>query len=760
MAYEKIIFKIIKGGNYMQVETITNQILYVPFGEDYAVDSSIKTRLTEKEFFDNCYYMPDFDKEIQEILDMPPAEITAFDVDLTKDEIIQKYRRSKREMGALYNWINSNQNDIFCIKGDAGTGKTTFLHYLKYTQKDVSFDIIDIQKTRDGIKILDNYFTIEKNDNNIHYKLFSGILKNIVNELFVTFDDGELLVDESIKTFYHVVESFNRIYKKFYPRKDIKDFFYYISEILGNNLDKEIILEECADYIFSYFRKLFENKKSMRKSLVADILELYIFILCSKRENIRHILAIDNLERFIRTDEIYNKQLTELVDDIRSIQKTISDNNIKLSGNYQIIVFMRNTSSRMMINQQAAELFPHVVDLSEWFQSSKIIEKKVGWYNDNNIYIESSELLLDIMNDIGYCDGNITGMRSKLNMLFNNNKRVVVNILTNVLENPANSSYLRVYDYFRKNEGNINLSYAQFAKRIIIFRLVLNELREEHFFKNIIAQREENEPTSLGYARKILSILYEYKLQNETGYMPFSNIIMELDSNSNNAIERYFIPYDQKKRMKIAKVLYYMNYYDGRTDNWLQFIDIQYNISQKNVRIEGYSQLEKLIDESYQNIGIKITNAGIAYLYFVICSFEFFSCKSYSVAQNKREFKDGNLPPLLCVIPSVSDIKNKKCEELECIKIIDFVSSETIRCIYAMKTDHKNIPFRKNLDDKFISHTNRIVYSHIGFINNYIQCMRELYKDEMRNDTLFVEKFERIELKLEKIREVYKKCLQ
>lgn len=369
-------------------------------------------------------------------------------------------------------------------------------------------------------------------------------------------------------------------------------------------------------------------------------------------KNQKIFVAFDNLERFIGTDEIYDKQLIDLISHIRHIQNAISVNNKNLASDFQIAIFMRNTSTRMFTPQQISEIFPHIVDLSEWFQSSKIIQKKIEWYNRNRIKVEESERLLDIISDIGHGhDDNFRGLRSKLNMLFNNDKRVIVNILTKVLENASNRYYLEVYDYFRKNPDKIDNSHAKFAKRIIIFRLILNELRKDGFFTNIAAEREESETTSLGYARKILTILYEHKLLHVDGYMKFDDIVIKLEDRGKTAVDRYFVEYNQKRRNVISKVLFYMNYYDGRANNWLQFIDIQYNIPQKLTRVKDHEELSELINENHEDINIRITSAGIAYLFFVVYSFEYFSCKSFKTAPKTCVFNDGNIPPLLCVIP-------------------------------------------------------------------------------------------------------------
>lgn len=346
-------------------------------------------------------------------------------------------------------------------------------------------------------------------------------------------------------------------------------------------------------------------------------------------------------------------------------------------------------------------------------------------------------------------------------MLFNNDKRVIVNILEKVLENESNKSYLKKYDFFKDEKISMDKSLARFAKRVIIYRLVLNELLRDGFFSNIATKREEDKRVSLNYARKVLTILYEHKLDYDDGYMKFDDIIIKVSNNECDAVDKFFIKGNRQQRKNISKVLFYMNYYDGRAENWLQFIDIQYNLQQSLTRIKTYEELQILLEEHHDDINIRITSAGVAYLYFVVYSFEFFSCKSFRNAPRDCISNDGNIPPLLCTIPSKEDILNKETEQILCVKIIDFISKEAVNCIKKIKTEKENgkktIPFRKNAAERYIEHSNRIINSHVGYIDNFIQCIKSLYRIELENDGKFWEKYQRLEDKLEQIKGGYLK---
>lgn len=731
----------------MRVETSTNQLLFVPFNHDYSVDEKIKKALTEEEFFEKCYLEPNFNDEIKELLALTSEEIKAFEIDLTKDELIKKFEKKIREEEALHDWISSNENNLYCIKGDAGTGKSTFLHYLKYSyqSKGIQWNIIDIQKAVRNISILGNSIDIVK-FNSLYNKGISSIILCIVEMLFLKKEKDKDALDnnKTVSNIESISNNYQMLMQDYFPSKEIQIFFEELLKIV-NNLEEDS-RKKCiyfGDYCANYFNSLLDKYKAKYNLLHNLLIEFYIFLLRCQYPNKRHILAFDNFERFIGTEEIYSGQLTEYVGSLRNLQNSIALNHPYLTDFFQMIIFIRNTSVRMFTPLQIADFFPHYIDISEWFQISKIIEKKIKWYSQNYIGIEYSCRLDEIVNDIGGCDDTFRGLRSKLNMLFNNNKRVIVKFLNQILSSSVNVKYLDDYDSFWHNSYNIWPSFARFAARTIVFRLILNELRSDGFFKQIISLTGSDDKTSLGYARKILSILYDYKLQNEDGYMDFADIIRSLYRHVRNAENQYFNVNNNTKRLTIARILFYMNYYDTRSDNWLQFIDIQYNIPQAGrFRVQGYEELKNLIDNHYRDIRVKITSAGEAYLYYVVYSFEYFSCKSIYSERKNREFGGDDVPPLLCTIPSAEDIRDKNVENLTCIKALKAISSEAISCIKKMNEDPNSIPFRYSLADNFISHKTRIINSHTGYLSNFMHCLREIYAQEIRSSEEFATKFQ------------------
>lgn len=724
----------------MTIDELTNKLLYVPFNKDYRVNDEIKTRLTEKEFFEKCFQKPDFDNDIQNALNASNEELDDFEIDFEKIDIAEKLQHQKEEASALENWIESKQSDIYCIKGDAGTGKTTYLHYLKYKYRDknIYWSIVDIQDAIDGIRFLGNEVLIP-DFNTLYSKTIASLLLNISNMCFPKDGEGKVNYKFSRDLLETILSKYSNAREGRPPRSEVDDFYKGIIKPNKKKRDDRFC-EENAKYFQKYFDDLLNKNESTKlETKFAITLEIYIYFLCCSKSEERFIIALDNFERFIGTYEIFNHQLTEFVSQLRRTQQTIANNNTYLSEKYQLMVLMRNTTLRMIISQQATEFAEHSVDLTEWFDASSVLKNKINWYKENSVELHEEKHLLSILEDMGACGGSLRGLHFKISMLFNYNKRIIIRFLSEILISPVNKHYIDKYDMFWENKFNLPKSISKFAARSIIYRLVLNALRKDSFFSNIIVQKEETQDgdtffTGSGYARKILTILHEKSLStNENQYIQLKELVEGLYPHTHAASKTFLDENNIVNLRKVSKVLYYMNYYDGRSSNWLQFIDLQYSQDEKSiVSVHSPQELSDFIKNNFSNIKIRITNAGKAYLFFVVYYFEYFSCKSVGFKIHTDIFRDKDMPPLLCAIPTLEEINKKRIDDLTCVKILTVVSQEALTCISNMDNDKDNtkILFRYKQDDKKLSHKERIINSHVGYIDNFINCIEHLYGKE------------------------------
>lgn len=745
----------------MTVDELTNKLLFVPFNNDYKVEQSVKDLLTEEEFFEECFIEPSFDKAIKEALANSNEEVNDFELDFDKADIISRLDLQKEDAAALDSWIESKQPQIYCIRGDAGTGKTTYLHYLKYKYKNrpVSWNIIDIQNATNAISFLGKYIKIPMFET-LYSKSISAILFTFANSVFERDKNNRISHEKSAFNIKALIKTFNQKFDCYYPREEIFEFFTNIPYD-DNNCSNDNC-KNCSEFFANWSKNILNDTSLEIKEKFSIILELFIYFLtCIKGDN-HIIISFDNFERFIGTDEIYNGQLTEFVSELRAIQNTTSTNNPAISQQYQIMIFMRNTSVRMFTSQQVTEFFAHTIDLSDWFDASSVLKKKIEWYNTKNIVIDGTENLLNIFNDMGECGETLRGLHFKISMLFNYNKRIVIRFLARILLATINEPAIQKYEHYWKNCEELKPSLNKFAARSIIYRLILNELRKDGFFINIVAQKADSKPeyNSLGCARKILSILYDHYINSQNNadsrYMSLIDLISNLYSEVRDPIKLLFDKMNEKRLDLVSKVLFHMNYYDGRKDNWLQLIDIQYNLNDnKKIIISDSNQLKNYIKKNPENIKVRITHAGMAYLYFVVYHFEFFSCKSTDW-HSKPDVIKKDTPPLLCVIPLEKEIMEKELSSLQCIKIINLVLEDSLECISEQNNTQNPIPFHYKPEDPYITHQQRIVNSHRGYLDNFIECIKLLYKAKAENDKKFDEKLKELISEITAIRNKYK----
>ena len=143
----------------MPLGRIADILMYAPFVSVYGVPKEIHEKLTIQAFFgeNGCYISPDFDKKAQKLLDQAfyatSENMTGDDWPLNVSEALYAIHQGKRDQAELDRWIEQSNDGIFKILGDAGTGKSTFLHYLKWAKNDIEWHILDLKKAIREIKI-------------------------------------------------------------------------------------------------------------------------------------------------------------------------------------------------------------------------------------------------------------------------------------------------------------------------------------------------------------------------------------------------------------------------------------------------------------------------------------------------------------------------------------------------------------------------------------------------------------------------------
>ena len=503
--------------------------------------------------------------------------------------------------------------------------------------------------------------------------------------------------------------------------------------------------KNCAQIIIDFFCK--SSSENLLES-VRVAFELMQLLHYSSDSSKKHVIIFDNIERYIGTDEIFDNQVVEVFKVMRGVIDSYNNyTNYRYGQNFQIIFAMRKTTLRMFTPQQIADYLPHVIDLTDWFPIEKILELKIKWYGKNEYLLsEKHRILLRqlklIIKDFGRTGDILRGLRLKLNQLFNNNKRLLLDYTLCVLEDSNNQKYITQAEFLYSNEM-LSLDLRKHCFRSILWRLICDGIRKDAFFEQLsfeghftgnktdlkssytasTVETQKIQEGYLNYFRKILTILHNAALHNQE-MVSFPELIDRLYPGQLKTID--WLLSDPVERSKLAKILYLLNYNNRHDTHWFRYIDIQCNNEGINGRhISNSSEFEeRIINNSVvYDLKIQITYAGEAYLGYIIQSFEQFSSFYY------------NFPPLFCVIPQREELIDIPVEELKCYTIVKEVSNKSKQLCAKLSCEPERsceIDYLKNNQRTYISYSERLKNAHEGYIKNYCDVIKQLYPNGNR----------------------------
>lgn len=726
----------------MPLSHTANTILYVPFSKEYTVPFKRISELDTNTFFRECYVRPRLNKTIEQLKNMAETEVPDFEYPLKREDLIQKYEEDKKHRESFLDWIQGNGDGIYLLRGDAGTGKTTYIHYMKWKYSSIDWKILDVKRATERINLIGQKIKFQ-NFYSLHGKIVSCILDKLLSMIFVKTTDENGTTHYDFEQIFEKIQALLQLYNaRILPAEPLDEYgvlYRTLRAIDVPEKDKRReYCRECARVFASYFMKNCAMNEDLSDVLECAITHYMIILHCFKGVTRKKtIIAIDNIERFIGVHEIFSNELIKFIKHFRRIVDSYKNdfflkekNRNVFAENFQFIIAMRNTSARGFTPQQNADFFEGSVDLSEWFSLGEIIRNKIQWYVRHDYIIENAKRFQYIMDDFGIAnEGIVRGLRPKLNLIFNFNKRLTVDFLSEILESNSNKEKLNIADELRLERfPNSDGGLATFSYRSVIWRLLVDKLNQGGMFRYIFNKKNSGEDSALDidYIRNILTILSNYALENEEQYMPLEILVTEL-YHLTDSPNLWFDNWTwSTERRKNAQLLYHMNYYNRRENNWFQFIDIQCNdASYDKVHFEKWEDILEMIETKNKfnrKIGVRITNAGKAYIGYIAQTFEFLSCL------------EGISMPLLCTLPTEKDLLNIEVDELPCLQIIERVLQ---RVDYYIKDDDASIKYEYSDRVREYSYTERLINSHVGYLDNFCTCIEKSIKSE---DKKIVEK--------------------
>lgn len=681
---------------------IANLLLHTPFDSKASVSSEVSSQLSVYEFLHECYVEPHFNTStLSEEETINQFELFE-DIDKAVSELKNQYAEEKK----FFDWIgNIDDNKVYTISGNAGTGKTTYINNQKYRRTE-NWIIINIDKTTDWIELFGDYTIIVNGFSDIgRSKIYSGILKKIRNIFFNFYTvDKNYDIDKIKENLNMIVAVYNNNFKDKHPSGET---FVKELEKISQIRESDCLAEELAKYLLDFFQKLqgqHPDSYTWRKAL--DILLLLLH--CVHLQKTINIIIFDNLEKFVGSDELYNEEIDLIRRELNSYSEDIGTPTHCHYGKFKFVMAMRNNSERMCGTKlHSSDDLPSNFDMNNWFSIDDVIEKKEKWYSKRNIENADIQLAKQIISDIRKSKRNeLTGMRLEIALLFNYNKRLIIDFIGQTIESVDNKKFISDYKRLWKQD-----SIGRYAARSIIRGLILKGLdaNDNLFEKLKLYSTVEN---GLSETRQILSLLYN----THNKEMALSDILANIFCT--NSIYEDWKTIDEIFKKRIAEILYYMNSYNRRDNDWIQFIDLQIEGSKNNVAVEDTSELQDLIDNRMKDFKLKLMPAGEAYLKYIVASFEYFSFRYYK--DKMSEYK-----PLFSTIPTKEEIANcKDLNKLECFVIMNYVKERAKKCINMLK-NKPDISLKSAKDGKYKKHHIRIIGQHQGYIDRFIEYINK-----------------------------------
>lgn len=754
----RVIF-IMKGWLYVAyISCVANKLLCTPFDNKAAISEEISYDLTVNEFFEHCYSSPFFQKDITELKKFKDENIDNYDYPTNWEDLQNQCYNASQGYKNFKAWLENFRNHkIYTISGHAGTGKTTLINYLKYNypNQNLNWVILDMTHSQCSFEWCYGEKTVFPQEEFVsaHKKVFSIILMAIRDILFpiseeTGFDDASIL--KNLKSFCDV---FNMQFASRHPAG--WKFFDSIGTILSQTCSDTDKIMQLAIHCRTYFSEI--NKKNYGEA-IQDALDVLLLILrCSNPMDVRFIIAFDNLERFVSTHEIYSQQIVDIRKNILSYSIDVNHPGKVHQGIFKFLLLVRNTTAGYGERLQSLDELASRLDINGWYDIHDIICRKKQWYEMKKFNTDDIRLVEQIAGDMRVCNnGTITGLKLQLDALFNGNTRLIIDFIGMIVEQTSNTYAIEEYKSHLEDvitpTGDRSLQFrdtssiSKFAARSIIRGLLLKGLRDsDNLFQHLKTYTSNSDVSGLGITRNILTILFNHTNNDSEAEITLEQAIGELLCITDVTSIWQSAKFTEERKI-IAEVLFYMNSYNRRDNDWIQFIDLQYRGAHENIVINSPSVLDEMLGKELSNFTISIMPAGVAYLKYIVASFEFFSLR-YTPAHCVYK-------PLFTLIPSPDEIKNCNINNLPCIKVCKLVRNKVSHCIQIMADSNSDFElFVKSNRTKF--HTERIIQQHITYLNSFIQFIEERF---IWNSTLppkIVEKYRSLLNSIRDIRNEY-----
>ncbi|MCI9541032.1 MAG: hypothetical protein HFG39_08215 [Lachnospiraceae bacterium] len=527
------------------------------------------------------------------------------------------------------------------------------------------------------------------------------IEKNPFTHLLDFYERNITIIDELLESKYYLFDFFELIKEKF---------------IGINSLEK--IKRELIDCL----------QKLNLEQLIFILISLYISYNICKGSEKKLFFIFDNMDIVYKNNIVdmsmheYSNFIEDMNSIIQDIDINIGDNDLWVEYYEQSnFIFAMRETTVMQIADQFLDRVDFVVkyfDISMDTDKAYVVEKKINFVNKYRSKIENK----DFVQQIDYIHQICTNIYVKKNIfpMFNNDFKRSIFCIANICRDNV--------DYIEEKLGLLgtNKPYNKNGARGILFRLIYDEFKKEHYFDDIGVEWDNNE-NSFTPSRIILTVLYnllpEYERNDEENMFNFERMnpmrigLCRLYS---------YIKEFMNEKTFVRSLVGMYNLKNARKWNHLITFD--------NIKEVTEEELEKVLlnEQKDVDVMIRITCAGTNYIKFICTHYEFFSCR----------FTNKTLP-LFCRNNSIFCNKHKKynfeyiIEQVyksveKCCKNLIVFNEILLKVEKDRELQESEYIFKNKNERKGKLHEERIIHRHITYLDNYRKhLIQDVYPDRV-----------------------------
>jgi len=578
----------------------------------------------------------------------------------------------------------SEAHKILHIRGAAGSGKSSYLNYLKEKYREAFNKIIEVNLEYAPAKVV-------KGDKTFIPPVAGGVARATWLFVNMLLDAGFDQIWEQINatdTQIKIKEDFEACFGDDYP-ESYDGLFGALTNVLvcrqeGHSGNKR----QLKAGLFSAMLEFVDRES--HTDTIQSLLEVITWVLhCLQPGGKINLICIDGIEYYTGDTRIYDSDISDIAEGIYNFFETGrtaggKGGEYSFENSVKVLMVVRDTTDKMF-PKTVRGYFNHnaegSVNITQWFHMDAICRKKIGEFERifyEHIFKGEPQILDALKSKINFMkkilqgnesesstkrnalgDNGKSSTRASLNKLlskmYNHNKRRKARILSSVINHLAeltrDEKTLMSLDDFKawweEPQGTDQyVSQYVYLRRRAILRLIWDIIKDTEYLDCIGEGKLSNDhyvPKNT-YARRILNYLFSVSLGEEDAYTGFfellSGVFNPLRKNNKNINNGEYLDFSEiLLALNESRFAYEFGVQDGEgaknPNRWDQLVVIKYNDKKLNGSLNRRRLASKLRSiwngrhppDDLDEYGVKITSAGRFFIDQVLVDFEFFASR-------------------------------------------------------------------------------------------------------------------------------------